>query len=726
MENNDYNILESAFCYVNDMQLGKAIRTIRSFQNSHPYLMYDNSLDGIEEDYLRMLDYMRRGFKDPEREGVYHDLLRRMYVVIADLRMAYRKQHERFFIELSGRARQYSFSHDRIKSTLENFVTDMAMLSLEPEETAAEKESAIYREHQNFMSLLFDDIMVSGQWKQYDSAFFEELLLSPIIDINDALLTVSAITLANISEFDINKFTVLVNVYRKGNGGHLRQRALAGWVLSMHPGIKVLPEQEDLIRQVCGTKNAVKDIVDMQKQMIFCMNAEKDNEKIQRDIIPVIMKNNSFNITRDGIIEKDDDPMEDIMRPDATDRRMEEMEEGLQKMINMQKSGSDIYFGGFSQMKRFPFFYTLSNWFTPFYINHPDLKQATGKLGGNKLMHNILEHGPFCESDKYSFTIAISTVIERIPENMREMLGNAEIMGPALPAEQQRSDAYIRRMYLQDLYRFFRLHPQRSALRNPFDKDSYVFVAEPVFENTSVHNHIADIAFFFHKHHDGTAMERAIERYNDNDDPKCQLLRAIYESVYNNCPVSSISHYERLMVLEPDNERGMTGLAREYMKNGYYGKAAGLYRKLSETHPENKGFVLNYCIAMTKSGQYEEAVSSLYRLDYEMPDDINVIRVLAWALMGLNRLEQASKEYDRLLTHDKHNGGDYLNAGYCQWFKGNVSMAVSMFRTFLEHDTKTSIENEFSNDRDTLEEHGLSSTDIQLMTDLVDEKNDSY
>lgn len=719
MENKDYRIFDTAFGYIGQRKLCDAIRAVRPFLDSHPNLMPGNTLDGIAEDYRRMLDYAVRGFKDPECGEVYNALLRRMYVFLADMRMEYRIQNERFFIEAFSRSRQYMFSHDLIKSTLENFVTDLAMLSLEPGDDGEERERMIYSEHQKFIALLFDYIVVSKQWKQTDRLFFEDLLLSPMIDTNDALLLVSAITLANVAEFDINKFTVLVHVYSQATFEPLRQRALVGWAFSMRLDIKTMPEQEQLVEQACGREETVKEIIDFQKQIIYCMNAEKDNEKIQRDIIPTIMRNNNFNITKEGIFEKDEDPMEDIMQPDAADRRMEEMEEGMQKMINMQKSGSDIYFGGFSQMKRFPFFYTLSNWFIPFYIKHPDLKQASGKLGSVRLMSNLLNNGPFCESDKYSFAIAISTIIDRIPEGMRDMLGNAEAMGPLLPEEQQRSGAYIRRMYLQDLYRFFRLHPYRNALDSPFGEDRYIFISGRIYSKFVDDRDYADLALFFHKHHDGNAMGKVLGVVRDSDSTNVLLLKGIYESVYRQDDCCAAGYYRTLIKQEPENEQAMARFARVSMNIADYTTAMELYGRLSKMNPEKKVYALNHCIALTKNKLYDEAVTALYRLDYECPDDINVIRVLAWALMGQNRLEQAEKEYSRLLSHASHNGGDYLNAGYCQWFKGNISQAVSSFSTFLKYEEATDIDKEFSKDRDILEDHGLSWVEVQLMVDIV-------
>ena len=72
--------------------------------------------------------------------------------------------------------------------------------------------------------------------------------------------------------------------------------------------------------------------------------------------------------------------MEDILHPGASEERMEKLEATYRRMMDMQKQGADIYFGGFSQMKRFPFFYDISNWLVPFYIQHPTCSATTTNI----------------------------------------------------------------------------------------------------------------------------------------------------------------------------------------------------------------------------------------------------------------------------------------------------------------------------------------------------------
>ena len=101
-----------------------------------------------------------------------------------------------------------------------------------------------------------------------------------------------------------------------------------------------------------------------------------------------------------------------------------------------------------------------------------------------------------------------------------------------------------------------------------------------------------------------------------------------------------------------------------------------------------------------------------------------VIRVLAWTLMGVDKYEQAEKAYNRLLNSEETENGDWLNAGYCQWFMGNTNEAVRLFKTFTKSRSNTKaygIDDEFANDADRLADHGINAIDMQLMADLVAE-----
>lgn len=742
------NQLKQALQAVDSHRLSDAIAYVRQFMNDHPYLRGNDELERIDADYTLMLDYMSRGFVDPAREQIYMGLLKRLYRCIHNLRMRYLKNNAPFFVDVAKHSSAYSLSHvstgaslaeERIRHELEAFVTDDAMLSLEDEQTREVKAAELYQRHYDFMSSLFCSLVGSLQWTEADVEFYQQLLLSPTIDAIDAQVIVSAIMLSAMNSYDFLKFSTLMHVYRHSDVEAVKQRALVGWVFVLNREQVLFPEQSRLVREACEEERTVTDLLDMQKQIIFCMKADEDYEHISRDIMPTLIKNNNLNITRQGIItEKEEDPMEDILDPGAADRRMEEMEESIQKMINMQRAGSDIYFGGFSQMKRFAFFYNLVNWFTPFYLDHPGISNVVAKLRGRRFMSNLLESGPFCDSDKYSFALAMSTIVDRLPDNLKSMLDSAEALGPVTPDETMRSPQYIRRMYLQDLYRFFRLYPQKNDLVNPFDTSHFVFSAAPVFTCTPLANHYATLCTFFRKQKNREAFGQLVHQYFDEDDPACKLMRATYY-LEQDQPEFARRELSRLLELQPDHERGMLLMARTCFNECEYAEALVYYEKLHEKNPENKSYTLNYCLALCKVGDYEAAVNHLYKLDYEHPDQPDIWRIQAWAFMGTHRLPQAEAIYKKLLSGEfpsdnssgvdspsSHEGqgssrslpSDYLNAAYCQWFKGDIALAVKLFKHYVSHQGVV-LSDDFANDSDLLERYKLTATDLLLMRDLV-------
>ena len=704
-------------------QLRKAIAHLRSYVTDNPFDGAMDVINGIENDYRLMLDYARQGYQDPSREKLYTHLQKRLYRVLQALRVRHAKKNLLFFADAEAAAGLGTMPDIRLKERLEEFVSGMAMLSLEPEEERKTKESALHQSHHSLLTEQFSRLIVSFPWSESDQQFYEDLLLSPTIDRMDAQVLISAVMLSTIQTFDIQKFATLLHVYLRTTDDYVRQRALVGWTFALGSDEHVSDETVMMVCDACQDPKVVQDVIDLQKQLVFCINTRQDNEKIQQDIIPTLMKNNNFTISRDGIItEKEDDSLNDILNPNAEEERMEEMEESIQKMIEMQKAGSDIYFGGFSQMKRFPFFHKAVNWFCPFYAEHPSLSMISDKLGSSGFMNNLVQHGPFCDSDKYSFVLALSSIVDRLPTDIKEMMGSAEALGPVMDEEQMKETTYIRRMYLQDLYRFYSLYDRGRGLVNPFADDRIVFVRHGAFQQTDVAKRYPDLCVFFVKH-------RCADAFQQLQKPSMPFVHSSHRLVYalwlldaGDTP-QAITLLEEVLKEQPDHEQAKRYLARAYYQQGKYGQACAAYEELYQKYPDKSSYALNYGITLSKNGRFDDAVKVLYQLDFEHPSQ-HVTRGLAWALMGQQKLEQAEREYDKLLA-DEPAPIDYLNAGYCQWLKGNTRKAVEAFRTFLkqqqEAGQQVDLFEEMRKDQALLSAYSITDLDMGIMCDVVAE-----
>ena len=718
------------FHHIKAHNLSDAIDELEMFLATHPHQVNSDRLHAIRTDLQLMADYWKRGFKDPQLPSLYQKLMQRMYVLCANIRMQYNISQSSYLTSLMARVRLSArdFSPLNIRDELETFVSEIALLELEPEHQRAARQEKLYAQHQQAMVVLFSYLFTSDQWTDSQAASMEEMLLSPTIDSNDQQLMVSGIMLSLLEHFDMGKFRTLIHVYERAQDEQVRQRALVGWVLAIDSPIaaSVYPEQITLVEKLVEQEKCCRELVELQQQLIMTMNAEEDQKTIQREIMPDLMDGQHLRMTRNGIEETEDDPMQDILNPDESERKMAQVEESYQRMMAMQKQGSDIYFGGFSQMKRFAFFNELSNWFVPYSIHHPEVTESLKSTGGNHFLQTMMKNGPFCNSDKYSFTLAFQQVLNQIPQNIREMLDKGEAKINEVDTDELNKPSYIRLLYIQDLYRFYRLFSQKNKFVNPFDKEEarYLFCADPIFTKTHLETSFNEVVAFLLKRKRTEEAARVLRNYGEARRDFQFWMMAGYILQHHGKNIEPVVDgyddllcYQEALKLLPDNEKALVGYGRALFVRMMYQEALETYDKLLTINPDRKSYRLNRAVSLTNLGQYAGALKDLYRLNYESPDDLNVSRVLAWTLVCEGKYDAAVKIYNDLLKGDVQ-ADDLLNYGYCLWFSGHVDEAADCFHRFLK-ESAFSREYILQNEAALLKEKGITEPEQQLMLYLL-------
>ena len=706
--------------------VGKALRAMKETiaEDKLPGYIVARYED-VKNDYRLMQDAMMRGLRDDKIDEVYADIMRKVYGAGLDVFIEEKVKKYSSFAYARVSAQQTEAHPDAVRTVLEAYVQDMAMMAFEPENTRKAKMEKLTADHHAYMKQLFNALLVAPMWNDRRAADFADLLLSPTIDRDDALLLVSAVMLATMNVNDPYKWDMLAEVYVRATDKVLKIRALVGWVLSLPydpRGPRLFPFVQERIKAMLADKTTLKQMLDM--QMLFCCNADADNEEIQRNIMPTLIKNTNLQMTRLGIVEKEDDPMKDIMDPNAAERDMEEMERKYRKMMDMQKQGSDIYFGGFSKMKTFPFFNDLCNWFAPFNAAHPALGAARERLAGSTFLNNLMENGPFCDSDKYSFALAIAQIMDRMPDNVKEMLNSDATFGPTVSKDEQEDPAYICRSYLQSLYRFFRLYRSKRDFLNPFildeleDNDgnalfmSYKLLACPEMEE----NAVALCGFLLKRKMMRKLMSMAI-CYKSSQNPRLVRFLALVPMTDGKWQEA----YDLFASVPEDQhtEESLRGMAHCCMSLKRFGEAVAIYRRLLAMHPDSFSYQLNLAVCLMSSDAFsscgdaslcgasscdasscdaafslggkvearpnkvvEEGTKLLYKLDYEHPNNANVRRVLAWCMMLQGNFDKAIDIYTRLLSQPDAVSADRLNAAYAHWLSRDVARAVALLREY--------------------------------------------
>jgi Flp pilus assembly protein TadD len=290
--------------------------------------------------------------------------------------------------------------------------------------------------------------------------------------------------------------------------------------------------------------------------------------------------------------------------------------------------------------------------------------------------------------------------------------------------QQETQDAaYIRRTYLQDLYRFYRLFPSRNEFRNPFAGNHCIFFGKPMFTKTHLEPYFTDMAAFLFKkkmyHFASVVLDNCSKARRDVR----FYLMAGYLGLHTNYhfkdqELTPVSCYRQALELQPDNERALLGLARALFSQEQYEEALEAYHQLATLQPAKKSYLLNRAVCLIRMSRYTEALKDLYRLNYESPDDANVNRVLAWALTGDEKYEQAEKIYAQLLSEEKPRTEDLLNYGYCLWLNGQVDDAADCFHRYLK-ETELPASFILENEQQLLMERGITEPEMQMMLYLL-------
>lgn len=602
--------------------LGVNIANIRALAERHHLSNILTEISRVDEDYKLMKQYMLMGYADDSRTELIHKMKSKVYAITSQLlqmvyvseNLSYKKQYDL--------ARNKSVDYSEVSERLQRFQQDIAISSLDSNNK--EKVHQLNLELHNYRELLFAKIMTSVPFTDVEAEEVQSLLLSPVVDTIDKQLVVSAIMLCQLFIWDPRKFRILC-VTSVCQDEKVSEYALVGMVLT-------LPKENDFINEsvyadsfaeLLGHKELIRRLADLQLQLFMTKNTNKIDDMIRTQIMPTLRKNADRMMQRQA--EENDLDIEAIINSNIEEKEMDEMEKIVGRMRKMQDNGVDVFYGGFSQAKRSIFFYTLINWFYPFYIQHPQLSIKSLDVNMLKRIERIVQSQPMCNSDKYSFVTSIASTINLLPQYIRDVLQSDSI--PIVDMkEKTESGTLIRQMLLGDYYRFFRLYSKKDDFTDVFsDNERVSFITNkliiPFMEKTRypqvICKHLLKLG-------DYEALESVIDCYGRNGDVEFKRIKGMME--YNR------HHFKEAYSLLLESWDGaemnvplLKKIAWSAYQAEYYLEAENLYAQLMELDEKRDSvdeYAFIHALCLMKNGMYENASNELYRLylDSDRPD----------------------------------------------------------------------------------------------------------
>ena len=666
---------------VYNRKLHKVFEQLKKLIYEIDFTDFQQQYDKYYLTFSMLLEYTFKGFSDPERPNIYRklqtDLLELAEILVNEILL--KKSQAKIYTE------KRLFKQEKIRRNLS--IASLFGRLKESDNTEIPERKEIIAE---LFKLFWLDL-------EFTSADSEALKLSVReLSVNEKSVLVSALTIGLMQHFHHRKAHVLFDFY-EDDDKMVKNRALVGIILLLHiykKRIQLYPRLTARIQLFVEKENISKYIEMALIQITKTKETKAISEKLMDEIIPEVQKFRpkiSDKLNLDDILSEN---LIEDMNPD-----WEEVFEDAPNLLNkmqefseMQISGSDVFMSAFSGLKNFSFFNQHYNWFVPFYKENSDIKGSIFGQMDDKLIESAsegLEKSMFmCNSDKYSFLFNLSMA----PDAQKQMIVSLfkaevesfkEIDDEDKLLNKGNDDKYIFTRYIQDLYRFYNIHPWHSDLFNIFEKTNDIHenaLLDALGEKNEILLNLAELNFSKKFYKKATDLFLLLD-YNKLN------AKSIYEKTgfafqklkdYEN----ALKYYQYAEFFDEENQWLIKKIAFCYRKLGAFEKAINYYRKAEQTEPENLHIQANIGHSLLYSKDYSEAFKYYQKVEYFDPENVKVMRPLAWCAFILGKNETSEKYYKKLIEL-QNNAWDMLHYGHFLFCNEKKNEAVQYYKKAL-------------------------------------------
>ena len=687
----------------------------------------------LDQTYHYMLKYTVEGIRDPERQKIYRNLIVSAFELVDKV---YDAARHRFSSSLEfERKRSFNgkIDFDTYLAELESYdLHDDLEQLLNETEVKCEATSSDAAELQDKIVRLFYHTWFSNKLDNEQSAFLRRFFESELVAVPYKSFISSSLLLSLLRYFDDQKFSLLFDIY-ESEFPEISQRALVALVtaffryderMHLYPSVT---SRLQLLSEKPGFKRNLETVI---IQFIRSKETEKIQQKIKDEIIPEMIKispNLKDKINLDSLMDdslgEDKNPEWEKIFEDAPGlmNKMEEFSE-------MQMEGADVFMSSFSMLKMFPFFSELSNWFMPFFASNPAISDTINPEEEiNSRFIKAIDMAPIlCNSDKYSFCFSLKNLPAENREFMAEGMKAEMDQFNELQDDEELTDpgkkaGFISNQYIQDLYRFYKLHPRKNDFEDVFewrfDFHNKITIGQILKEDDAILRNIAE--FYFSKNYFKEAAE--VFDYLLNVEKSGELYQKLgycYQRMNNF--EKALETYKKAELFDLNRKWNLNKIALCYRNLKLPKKALEYYREAEKLDEENLNIQLNIGHCLLELGEFEEALKSYFKVEYLEPGNKKVWRPIGWCSFVVGKNKQAEKYFQKLVENEP-NKHDLMNMGHVQWSLGKRQDALEFYKRSITQTefTERDFFEVFEEDLQHLVKQGIDKEDVPIMLDQL-------
>ncbi|MGM9816462.1 MAG: tetratricopeptide repeat protein [Lepagella sp.] len=698
-----------------------AFDTIEELLKGKDFHQLTTRLEQVKTTYNYMLHYLLLGYPDEGREQLLEDTERQLREIFDEaIRQLKMRDNNGYYYSTLRTIGVHKESLADLIKEYSNILSEMSIL-----EAGGDDVYSLRQRKERVMVRLFNTLFTSIRAdKEY--AELTRYINSGYADVNIAIQSICALTLGLLTYYDKGKFTALLDIYEQNESSIYMARALMGIILTMIAHSDRIKADKKIMARLSLWKdstthyNYIKQAI---RAIISTRETERANHKFKEEIMPEIMKmrpevsdmlkkSNPKDI-ESSMVENNPE-WEEILEKSNLTRKMEELSE-------MHSDGADLMMVTFSTLKQFPFFNTASNWFLPFDSAHTDLNidADTGRFidiltGAGQMV---------CASDLYSLAFAM----KHMPDAQRTMITSqlsqqfdqmSEDVKSSLPRSGKLEfDAEIVRS-VRDLYRFFCLFRNTEGFINPFalplQFTQFPVVGEMMAEDDMLRL-FSELYFKRGYYREALPLFLSIEAYDKQDATIYEKIGFCYQSLKQY--TQALEAYEKASLLHQPGPWLVKRLAWVNRKLGNYAEAARYYTMALDQDTENLSLIISTAAMCVETGDIASGLMHYYHANYIDPENMSVLRGLAWAELLNKNFEKSGNFYDRIILTDPQPG-DWLNAGHVALLQGKYEEAFKRYKRYAEG-RKEEFSLSMQEIMPTLLELGADENIIRLIQDAI-------
>ncbi len=682
----------------------------------------------LRQVYEYMLEYMCKGVADPNRAALHSEIIGELFLLNDEIAAARLSEHS---ISVYCQMRRKFKDEKRLGEyhrKLRELSVNRMLVEMMPDKDKESSRELLCR-HEAVSNEFFMYIFSRGAWTNSEFAEAGELLSDLETDLNDKALFVSAVTMSLMKIFDPLKAVLLCEACNSEEV-LVASRALVGLAMVSYINsyrIAYYPDLKSRIELLGENPGFVARLLNVQMLLFRSRETQKIDRKMREEIIPTMLKNPNIRNVKLGFdLEKDFE--QEGMNPEWESWfDKDDIKSKLDEMAQWQIEGADVYMSTFSQLKHYPFFNEMPNWFRPFDMHNSAVSlfaAGNGKADSSIIAKSLFESGFFCNSDKYSFCFTF----QQVPEEQRSMLmqqiegQNEDIKGIVLPRKSE--EEFLSKQYVQDLYRFFKLASFKKEFVDPFT------LSLNLLEDVCLGRHLKNCGtlleifrYLVKKEYYSEAFQigRDIEKSAGQNDCEAQFYQQMgYCKQKTSEYDEALKYYHKADIVSSDNLWTIRHIAQCYRMNHDLKSALQYYLQAEQLSPENRTVLTQTGELLAALKKYDEAFKRFFKVEYLEPQSHRTWRAIAWYSFVTDNYERARKYYGKLLASPSRNMQDWLNAAHVELVSSNSALAIEYYRNAF---TLCADGDEFSEalfaDRKVLLSKGVDMTELAIIRDAV-------